>query len=38
MMELRIAGDLVEVIVWDSDPALPVARAADAGRAGQHGS
>ncbi|CAL9330543.1 ATP-binding protein [Streptomyces sp. Tu 3180] len=37
MMELRIAGDLVEVVVWDSDPVLPVARAADAGRVGQHG-
>jgi hypothetical protein len=23
--------------VWDSDPVLPVARAADAGRVGQHG-
>jgi anti-sigma regulatory factor (Ser/Thr protein kinase) len=37
LMELRIAGDLVEVAVWDSDPVLPVARAADAGRVGQHG-
>jgi hypothetical protein len=36
-MELRIVGDLVEVVVWDSDPVLPVARAADAGRVGQHG-
>ncbi|CAM5511493.1 hypothetical protein GCM10010345_91660 [Streptomyces canarius] len=23
--------------MWDSDPVLPVARAADAGRVGQHG-
>jgi anti-sigma regulatory factor (Ser/Thr protein kinase) len=37
LMELRIAGDAVEVVVWDSDPVLPVARAADAGRVGQHG-
>ncbi|MGW7256543.1 ATP-binding protein [Streptomyces sp. NPDC054834] len=37
LMDLRIAGDLVEVVVWDSDPVLPVARAADAGRVGQHG-
>jgi anti-sigma regulatory factor (Ser/Thr protein kinase) len=37
MMELRISGDLVEVVVWDSDLVLPVARAADAGRVGQHG-
>ncbi|WUI51771.1 ATP-binding protein [Streptomyces sp. NBC_00414] len=36
-MQLRIAGNLVEVAVWDSDPVLPVARAADAGRVGQHG-
>ncbi|MGA5207827.1 ATP-binding protein [Streptomyces variegatus] len=37
LMELRISGVVVEVVVWDSDPALPVARAADAGRVGQHG-
>jgi hypothetical protein len=28
---------VVEVVVWDSHPVLPVARAADAGRVGQHG-
>ncbi len=37
LMELRIIGAVVEVVVWDSDPVLPVARAADAGRVGQHG-
>ncbi|GAA2768836.1 ATP-binding protein [Streptomyces paradoxus] len=37
LMQLRIAGSVVEVVVWDSDPVLPVARAADAGRVGQHG-
>jgi anti-sigma regulatory factor (Ser/Thr protein kinase) len=37
LMDLRIAGDPVEVVVWDCDPVLPVARAADAGRVGQHG-
>ncbi|MEV6116339.1 ATP-binding protein [Streptomyces sp. NPDC052109] len=37
LMTLRIDGDAVEVDVWDSDPVLPVARAADAGRVGQHG-
>ncbi len=37
LLDLRIMGDLVEVHVWDSDPVLPVARAADAGRVGQHG-
>ncbi|MFB8245694.1 ATP-binding protein [Streptomyces sp. NPDC055952] len=36
-MDLRIEDDAVEVTVWDSDPALPVARASDAGRVGQHG-
>ncbi|MFE9686560.1 ATP-binding protein [Streptomyces sp. NPDC006285] len=39
LMDLRItgAGDLVEVVVWDSDPVLPAVRAADASRVGQHG-
>ena len=37
LLDLRILGDLVEVVVWDSDPALPIARAPDAGRVGQHG-
>ncbi|MFD4879575.1 ATP-binding protein [Streptomyces sp. NPDC058420] len=37
LMELRVSGAVVEVVVWDSDPVLPVARAADAGRVGQHG-
>ncbi|MFJ6530567.1 ATP-binding protein [Streptomyces longwoodensis] len=37
LMDLRIVGDQVEIVVWDSAPVLPVARAADAGRVGQHG-
>ncbi|MDF3298857.1 ATP-binding protein [Streptomyces tropicalis] len=40
LLDLRIVFgdlDLVEVAVWDSDPVLPVARAADPGRVGQHG-
>ncbi|GHJ99999.1 hypothetical protein SY2F82_17970 [Streptomyces sp. Y2F8-2] len=37
LMDLRIVGDLVEVAVWDSQPVLPMARAADPGRVGQHG-
>lgn len=37
LLDLRITRELVEVQVWDSDPVLPVARAADAGRVGQHG-
>jgi two-component sensor histidine kinase len=36
-MDLRIVGDTVEVQVWDSNSALPLARAADADRVGQHG-
>lgn len=37
LLDLQIVGALVEVQVWDSDPVLPVARAADVGRVGQHG-
>ncbi|WP_445052615.1 ATP-binding protein [Streptomyces sp. SAS_269] len=37
LLDLRIADDLVEVQVWDSDPVLPVVRATDASRVGQHG-
>ncbi|MFI6857918.1 ATP-binding protein [Streptomyces sp. NPDC050416] len=37
LMDLRVTGDTVEIVVWDCDPVLPVARAADAGRVGQHG-
>ncbi|MEW2290884.1 ATP-binding protein [Streptomyces sp. NPDC047841] len=37
LLDLRVTGSMVEVVVWDSDPVLPVARAADAGRVGQHG-
>ncbi|MEV6740797.1 ATP-binding protein [Streptomyces sp. NPDC051104] len=37
LMDLRIVDEMVEVTVWDSDPVLPVARAADPGRVGQHG-
>ncbi|CAL9662650.1 ATP-binding protein [Streptomyces sp. Tu 3180] len=37
LLGLRIIGDLVEVVMWDSEPVLPIARAADAGRVGQHG-
>jgi anti-sigma regulatory factor (Ser/Thr protein kinase) len=37
LLDLRLAGDTVEIMVWDSEPVLPVARAADVGRVGQHG-
>ncbi|MFJ9724915.1 ATP-binding protein [Streptomyces sp. NPDC101209] len=37
LLHLRVTGAVVEVVVWDSEPALPVARGADAGRVGQHG-
>jgi anti-sigma regulatory factor (Ser/Thr protein kinase) len=37
LLEVRVADGAVEVEVWDSDPVLPVARAAGPGRVGQHG-
>jgi hypothetical protein len=37
LMDLRVVGETVEVVLWDSDPVLPIARAADVGRVGQHG-
>ncbi|MFF4016619.1 ATP-binding protein [Streptomyces sp. NPDC001843] len=37
LMELRINAHAVDVVVWDSDPTVPAARAADPGRIGQHG-
>ncbi|MET9111857.1 ATP-binding protein [Streptomyces zhihengii] len=37
LMELRVSGRVVDVVVWDSEPTIPSARAADPGRIGQHG-
>ncbi|WP_432029893.1 ATP-binding protein [Streptomyces sp. 1222.5] len=37
LMELRLTAERVEVVVWDSDPGIPAAHAADPGRVGQHG-
>ncbi|MFH8469022.1 ATP-binding protein [Streptomyces sp. NPDC017991] len=37
LMELGITVERVEVTVWDSAPLVPVVRAADPGRIGQHG-
>ncbi|MFJ3666800.1 ATP-binding protein [Streptomyces sp. NPDC090106] len=37
MLELRIVADTVEITVWDTDPTLPTAHTAGAGRVGQHG-
>ncbi|MFI1510609.1 ATP-binding protein [Streptomyces sp. NPDC020597] len=37
LVELRITARVVDVVVWDSDPTVPAARAADPGRIGQHG-
>ncbi|MEU6404351.1 ATP-binding protein [Streptomyces sp. NPDC046985] len=37
LMDLLIVGAEVEIAIWDSEPVLPVARAADPGRVGQHG-
>ncbi|MFJ5531735.1 ATP-binding protein [Streptomyces sp. NPDC093261] len=37
LLELRVVGAAVDVMVWDSDPVLPVAQAPDPGRVGRHG-
>ena len=37
LMELCVSGTTVIVAVWDSDPTVPAARAADPDRVGQHG-
>jgi anti-sigma regulatory factor (Ser/Thr protein kinase) len=37
LVRLHIADGAVDIEVWDSDPTLPFARAADSGRVGQHG-
>ncbi|MEW1774444.1 ATP-binding protein [Streptomyces sp. NPDC086777] len=37
LLHLRVVDAMVEIEVWDTDPTLPLARAADAGRVGQHG-
>ncbi|MFJ6087759.1 ATP-binding protein [Streptomyces sp. NPDC092369] len=37
LMELRIDAHAVDIVVWDSDPTVPTARATDPGRIGQHG-
>ncbi|MFD3581368.1 ATP-binding protein [Streptomyces sp. NPDC058683] len=37
LLRLGVADGTLEIEVWDTDPTLPPARAADAGRVGQHG-
>ncbi|MEU8954959.1 ATP-binding protein [Streptomyces sp. NPDC048518] len=37
LLDLELVEGRIEVSVWDSAPVLPVARAADPGRIGQHG-
>ncbi|MGW0330768.1 ATP-binding protein [Streptomyces sp. NPDC003011] len=37
LLEVEVTGGRIEITVWDSDPTLPVAKAADPGRVGQHG-
>ncbi|MEU3855402.1 ATP-binding protein [Streptomyces sp. NPDC029554] len=37
LLTLKVNGGAVEVTVWDSEPVLPIARAADPDRVGQHG-
>ncbi|MGW4595370.1 ATP-binding protein [Streptomyces sp. NPDC004457] len=37
LVTLEVVEDAVQVTVWDSEPCLPVPRAADPGRVGGHG-
>ncbi|WP_251096937.1 ATP-binding protein [Streptomyces sp. Caat 7-52] len=37
LLDLEVGEGAVEISVWDTDPALPTACAADPGRVGQHG-
>ncbi|MFJ4521979.1 ATP-binding protein [Streptomyces sp. NPDC088810] len=37
LVDLELSGGSVDITVWDGAPTLPVARAADPGRVGQHG-
>ncbi|MET9255534.1 ATP-binding protein [Streptomyces sp. NPDC003717] len=37
LVDLELSGDQVEVTVWDTAPALPVAQPADPARIGRHG-
>ena len=37
LLTLEISGGAVEVTVWDSEPVMPIAKAADPDRVGQHG-
>jgi len=36
-LNLEIRGPVLEITAWDTDSALPLARAAEPGRIGQHG-
>ncbi|WNI14463.1 ATP-binding protein [Actinacidiphila sp. ITFR-21] len=36
-LDLEIRGPLLEITLWDTNTALPMARAAEPGRIGQHG-
>ncbi|MFE8936015.1 ATP-binding protein [Streptomyces sp. NPDC007872] len=37
LLQLRIGAGTVDVVVWDSEPTVPAAHAADPDRVGQHG-
>ena len=37
LLELRITATSVDIVVWDGDPTVLAARAADPDRIGQHG-
>ncbi|WP_329129750.1 ATP-binding protein [Streptomyces sp. NBC_01476] len=36
-LDLEIRGPVLEITLWDTNTALPIARAAEPGRIGQHG-
>ncbi|SEO06321.1 ATP-binding protein [Actinacidiphila rubida] len=36
-LSLEVRGTVLEITLWDSEPVLPMARAAEPGRIGQHG-
>ncbi|MFC8230256.1 ATP-binding protein [Streptomyces sp. NPDC057287] len=37
LLNMELNKGAVEISVWDTEPTLPIARAADPGRVGQHG-
>ncbi len=37
MLDLELSERVLEITVWDANPRLPITRAAEPGRVGQHG-